>query len=199
MATVFATVSTPGPPGAPGTPGYSPVYIVAPGPPSGATGNNNDMYINSLNGDVYGPKTAGAWGAVACNIKGSTGAAGTPGAPGGTGPAGYSPQYHVASGVPSSGLGNNGDMYINSTTSDVYGPKTAGAWGTIQCNIKGQTGATGPPGAAYTPRGAWVSTTTYAQGDEVTDVSILYISLQSGNLNHVPASSPTWWQALSVG
>jgi hypothetical protein len=35
------------------------------------------------------------------------------------------------SGVPSSGLGLNGDYYINSATGDLYGPKTAGAWGSV--------------------------------------------------------------------
>src|SRR5215831_19172167 len=118
-STVFATVSTPGPAGPQGPAGYSPRYIVAAGAPSNGVGNNGDMYINSSNGDVYGPKTSGAWGAVACNIKGPTGATG------------YSPLYIVGTGAPTGAIGNNGDMYINSTTSDVYGPKTSGAWGGI--------------------------------------------------------------------
>lgn len=33
------------------------------------------------------------------------------------------------SGAPSSGLGNNGDFYIDTTATAIYGPKTAGAWG----------------------------------------------------------------------
>jgi hypothetical protein len=41
--------------------------------------------------------------------------------------------------------------------------------------------------------------TTYAQGDEVTDLGILYISLQSGNVGHTPASSATWWQPVAAG
>ena len=190
MSTVFATVSTPGPIGPTGPPGYSPQFIVAAGAPAAGTGNNGDMYINSTTGDVYGPKTAGAWGAIKANIKGPTGAAG------------YSPQYIVAAGAPSSVTGNNGDMYINSSTGDVYGPKAAGAWGGIACNIKGPTGATGPqgpPGVAYTPKGAWAAGTTYTQGDEATDAGQLYISLQSGNVGHVPASSPTWWQPVGSG
>jgi hypothetical protein len=148
------------------------------------------MYINSTTSDVYGPKASGVWGSIVCNIKGATGAAGTPG---------YSPQYIVAAGPPTSGIGNNGDMYINSSTSDVYGPKTAGAWGAIACNIKGSTGSQGPPGVAYTPRGAWSSATTYAQGDEVTYASNLYISLQSSNLNNTPSTSPTYWQPVGTG
>lgn len=48
----------------------------------------------------------------------------------------------VAAGVPGVGTGATGDMYINSTTGDVYGPKTS-VWGGIVVNIKGPTGAPG--------------------------------------------------------
>ena len=195
-STVFATVSTPGPPGPqgpPGTPGTSPVWIVAAGVPANTTGSNGDMYLNNLTGDVYGPKAGGVWGPIACNIKGP---AGTPG---------YSPQYIVAAGPPSPAVGNNGDMFIDSTTSNVYGPKTNGVWGGVVCNIKGNTGAAGatgpqgPPGVGFRPMGAWAAGTTYAQGDQVTDANLLYISLQGGNTGHVPASSPTWWEPVGSG
>jgi len=56
------------------------------------------------------------------------------------GPPGYSGVWIVAAGVPADGTGNNGDMYINSTTFDIYGPKAGGAWGSIVCNIKGAAG-----------------------------------------------------------
>ena len=185
--TVFATVSTPGPKGDTGPPGYSPQFIVFGGPPTAGVGNNGDMYINSFTGDVFGPKTNNTW-AFATNIKGQAGVQGPPG------PTGYAPQYIVAAGPPTAGVGNNGDMYINSSTADVFGPKTAGTWGSVQCNIRG---IAGPPGVSYAPQGAWSSTATYAQGDEVTDVNIIYIALQSTNLNHVPASSPAWWMPIA--
>src|SRR5437016_5700476 len=98
--------------GTTGLRGYSPQYIVADGAPSGATGNNGDMYINSATSDVYGPKASGAWSVIVANIKGTTGA---------TGATGYTPAFIVAAGAPSVGAGNNSDMYINSTTGDVYG------------------------------------------------------------------------------
>lgn len=41
--------------------------------------------------------------------------------------------------------------------------------------------------------GAWSSGTTYASGQTVTDVGIVYLSLQNANLNNTPASSPLWW------
>lgn len=192
---VIIQVATPGPAGpagpggATGPAGYSPRYYVQPGVPTSGVGLAGDMYINSTNSDVWGPKIDNTtWPATpACNIRGI---------------AGYSPLYIVAAGAPSGATGVVGDMYINSTTSDLYGPKSAGGWGPIVANLKGATGSTGaqgPPGVAYTPRGAWSAATTYLQGDEATDVSILYISLQSSNLNHVPASSPTWWQPVTTG
>jgi hypothetical protein len=57
------------------------------------------------------------------------------------------------SGAPSSGLGVNGDIYLDSTASRLYGPKAAGSWGAGVSLIgpagsAGATGATGATGAA---------------------------------------------------
>jgi hypothetical protein len=63
-------------------------------------------------------------------------------------------------GAPGAGLGSNGDFYIDTTADAIYGPKTAGAWGSptsiigpqgpqgiqgIQ-GVPGDDGATGPEG-----------------------------------------------------
>lgn len=186
MSTVFASITTPGPAG---PPGRTALWLTGTVPPVTAQGLDGDMYLNSTTGDVYGPKVT-TWGGVVANIKG------VPGGPGPAGPIGYSPLYIVAPGVPSNATGNNGDMYLNNTTSDLYGPKSSGAWGGIVANIRGTQG---PPGVAYTPRGAWSAATTYVQGDMVSDGNIVYIALQSANLNHVPLTSPTWWQAAAQG
>jgi hypothetical protein len=49
---------------------------------------------------------------------------------------------------------------------------------------------------------AWSSATTYALGarvDVATGTVIdVYQSLQASNLNHAPASSPTWWQKVAT-
>lgn len=42
--------------------------------------------------------------------------------------------------------------------------------------------------------GAYSGATTYGLGDLVSSGGIVYKSLQAGNLNNTPASSPTWWQ-----
>lgn len=50
-------------------------------------------------------------------------------------------------GAPSSGLGVDGDFYIDTTADAIYGPKTAGAWGS-STSLIGPTGATGAAGDA---------------------------------------------------
>lgn len=55
------------------------LWHVGSGAPAGATGADNDMYFDLASGDVYGPKAAGAWGAVVANIMGPPGADGADG------------------------------------------------------------------------------------------------------------------------
>jgi hypothetical protein len=52
--------------------------------------------------------------------------------------------------IPTSGVGVNGDFYINTTTKTIFGPKAAGLWpitGTLLVGPAGPTGATGATGA----------------------------------------------------
>lgn len=67
---------------------------------------------------------------VDAGTTGPTGAAGADGA-----------LWYTGSGTPSSGLGVNTDMYLDSANGDVYGPKAAGAWPASTVNIKGAAGA----------------------------------------------------------
>ena len=49
-------------------------------------------------------------------------------------------------GVPDQGLGKEGDVYIDTTNDNIYGPKTNGVWGSAT-TLVGATGATGSTGA----------------------------------------------------
>lgn len=49
--------------------------------------------------------------------------------------------------APTSGQGNNGDFFINTATSTIYGPKAAGAW-PAGVSLLGAAGPTGPAGSA---------------------------------------------------
>lgn len=60
-------------------------------------------------------------------LAGADGTPGTPGADGHVGTDGKT--VRSGAGAPAAGLGVDGDFYINTTTDDIYGPKTSGAWG----------------------------------------------------------------------
>lgn len=81
---------------------------------------------------------------------GSQGIQGNTGSTGATGPSGTNgidgKTVRNGSGMPSSGLGVDGDFYIDVSANTIYGPKTTGAWGTSTLLV-GPTGAAGPAGA----------------------------------------------------
>lgn len=102
------------------------------GAPESGDGIDGDFYIDTTANAIYGPKTAGAWGAARSLV----------------GPAGNT--VRSGTGAPSSGLGVDGDWYIDTGANTIYGPKSAGAWGSSR-SIKGADGktihsGTGDPG-----------------------------------------------------
>lgn len=116
-------VNIKGPTGATGAAGTNgATWLSGSGVPASATGANGDFYLNTATSDVY-KKTSGAW-AIVVNIKGNAGTNGS--------------TWLSGSGVPGSNLGANGDLYLNTATSDVY-LKTSGTWAIIT-NIKGAPG-----------------------------------------------------------
>lgn len=67
--------------------------------------------------------------------------------------------WFTGSGVPSNGLGINGDLYLNTANGNIY-QKAAGVWGSPIENIvgpAGSTGATGLTGATGSPGAVWYS------------------------------------------
>ncbi|PTT01522.1 hypothetical protein DBR11_07135 [Pedobacter sp. HMWF019] len=83
--------------------------------------------------------------------EGPTGQTGQQGAVGPAGPIGPNGKagsvIYSGTTLPEAALGAVGDYYLNSSTSLLYGPKTASGWGTA-FSLKGSTGATGASGAA---------------------------------------------------
>lgn len=157
-----------GPQGPPGTDGKT-IYSGL-GVPPGATGVLGDFYLDRTNSRLYGPKVdVGAWppgSLLLVGPQGQTGAQGVQGLTGTTG--GQGPQgvagangtngvngNSVRNGTanPIAGIGVDGDFYINTATSQVFGPKTSGAWGSGvsligPTGLTGNTGGAGPTGAA---------------------------------------------------
>lgn len=109
------------------------------GVPGGGLGQDGDFYINTAAWTIYGPKTAGAWGA-AVPLQGSDGADGTDGADG--------IMVLTGHGAPGGGTGINGDVYFDlDTPGAFYGPKAAGAWPAL-ISLKGDQGDQGDQGDA---------------------------------------------------
>jgi hypothetical protein len=182
--------------GADGAPGA--VWRVGSGAPSNGTGIDGDFYLNSANGDVY--KRISAVYSVAANIKGATGAAGASGSAGAAGSTGATGANGVdgntilsGAGAPSSGLGVNGNFYIDTTAHSIYGPKSAGAW-PAGVSLVGPTGATGSTGAAGAtgPAGSGATSISFATAVPLTTGSIAYMPQQtiSSVLTFTHAASP---------
>jgi microcystin-dependent protein len=171
-----------GPPGTAGLAGNT--VLNGSGAPSNGLGTNGDFYINTGAGTIYGPKAAGAWGSPT-NLIGPQGIQGIQGIQGVAGLDGKT--VRSGSGAPSGDLGVNGDFYINTSNWTIYGPKTAGAWGspssltanadaaqaTANAALTAAANAAPPGSVAYVARstaptgwlkanGAAISRTTYA-------------------------------------
>lgn len=134
------------------------IWIVGKGSPVGKVdGNNSDMYLDSLNGNIYTIQNS-TWNLVA-NIVGPQGPTGPQGPAGkdgkdGTGSGGTGSAIITGSNAPTADIGNVGDMYIATSTGAVY-QKTTSGWGSpVIASIigpqgpKGDTGATGLTGPA---------------------------------------------------
>ncbi len=158
------TANVPGVAGPAGTNGKTVLNgTVNPTPGNGVDG---DFYINTTTKQLFGPKASGAWGS-GTSLIGPAGATGAQGIQGLTGPQGATgvqgPQgiqgvvgatgaagangKTVLNGTvnPTAGNGVDGDFYINTTTKQLFGPKTSGVWGS-GTSLIGPTGATGAQG-----------------------------------------------------
>ena len=127
--------------------------------------------------------------------------------------------------VPSNTLGNNGDFYINTVTLDLYGPKTAGIWGTPTSmkgtngtnGSQGPTGPAGPTGATgstgatgiqgnpgvspggLTWKGTYVAGTTYVTNDTALYNGASYWVWNGPVTGVIPTASGAQWALLSTG
>ena len=108
--------------------------------PDSAQGQNGDVFVNVLTGDLY-KKDNGTWKLIG-NVKGSKGDTGAQGPKGDTGATGRS--IHTGSTRPDNAQGQNGDVFVNVLTGDLY-RKDNGTWKLIG-NVKGSKGDTGAQG-----------------------------------------------------
>lgn len=100
---------------------------------------------------------------------GNTGTTGATGAVGATGADGT--KIYSGTVVPAATLGANGDFYLNTATSMIYGPKTAAGWGTAT-SLVGATGSTGATGATGATGVAGVAGSKILSGTGVPAASV---------------------------
>lgn len=91
-------------------------------------GINGDTYLRTSNGTFY-TKIAGTWTLEFSMATGPTGPTGPAGGNGTNGTNGLT-ILNGASNPSNLYDGVNGDFFINTSTWNIFGPKTAGAWGT---------------------------------------------------------------------
>lgn len=145
------------------------------GVPSIGIGVDGDFYFRTATNDFYGPKSGGLWSSYVnligptgaqgpqglsgtAGVAGPQGPSGATGVAGPQGPSGATGAQGVAgpsgldgktilngTGIPTVGLGVDGDFYVRTSTYDFYGPKSAGSWSSY-INLIGPTGATGVTG-----------------------------------------------------
>ncbi|HSR95057.1 MAG TPA: hypothetical protein VLK56_09350 [Solirubrobacterales bacterium] len=148
-----------GPKGATGPPGPA-----GPAGPAGAKGDTGAAGANGKDG------TNGT--------NGKDGTNGTNGAPGAKGSSVLN-----GTGAPPSGLGANGDFYIDTAASEIYGPKAAGAWGS-------GTSLKGKEGSPWTLTGTLPSGKTETGAFSLAGRAVAFESFRTPASFSVPLSSP---------
>ena len=88
-------------------------FIVTDGAPSDSVGSDGEFALDNTNGELYGPKSGGAWGSSILTLGGEDGADGR--------------TILSGTGAPGAGVGSDGDFYYDTAAKVFYGPKASGA------------------------------------------------------------------------
>ena len=120
---------------------------------------------------------------------------------GGGGGGGGGSVWYTGSGAPSSGLGVNGDFYLNSTNGDVY-EKITGTW-TLIMNITGPAGPAGVVGSVWRTGSGVPSNSLGVDGDYYLRTSNGDVYYKSGGVyavvcNITGAAGAVWYNGSGV-
>lgn len=151
-------------------------FLKGAGVPAATLGEVGQMYINTSNGNIYGPKTSTGWGSSSSGGAGATGATGATGVTGATGPTGVigaTGPTGVTGATGPTGVGTTGATGPTGVTGDTgpTGPTGVGTTGaTGPTGVTGATGPTGVTGAtgATGPGSSFVHTVAIRRGDDGT-------------------------------
>lgn len=105
---------------------------VGEGMPQDEIGENGDYYIDTKYNKAYGPKADNEWDTYFLDMGDE---------------AGRIPKFITDKNPPQDIYGENGDIYLDTTTYNIYGPKKNNRWGTPTGNIKGGKGDDGKSGS----------------------------------------------------
>ena len=127
--------------------GASPV-LAGTSPPTGGIGVNGDLFLDTANKFLYGPKATGVWPSGIDLSNGPTGAIGTTGPTGNTGPQVTGPTGGIAfaaTGPTAPGITAPGSIWLDAATGK-YFVAYQGLW--VEIGVQGERGPTGVTGAA---------------------------------------------------
>ena len=127
--------------------GASPV-LAGTSPPTGGIGVNGDLFLDTANKFLYGPKATGVWPSGIDLSNGPTGAIGTTGPTGNTGPQVTGPTGGIAfaaTGPTAPGITAPGGIWLDADTGK-YFVAYQGLW--VEIGVQGERGPTGVTGAA---------------------------------------------------
>jgi hypothetical protein len=171
------------------------------GAPVGSPGDDDDLYFDLDNLQVY-PKVSGAW-----SNAGKKGFRGTDGSSGADGINGTKVLQGVS--APGASDGDNGDTFIDATNHKIY-KKTAGSWAEQGSGFKGTNGSNGsngtngrrgkttlegdgPPGTSTN-----LATPTAALTAALSDESMTSADLEAGDL-YVDTTNHKFYRKTALG
>jgi hypothetical protein len=111
------------------------------GSPPQSAGSNGDFFYDTQDVVIYGPKENGVWPTPGVHLVGAPGAQGPSGAIGQAGINGNSILNGTSN--PTSNQGNNGDFFLNTATTTLFGPKANGQWPSSGVSLIGQSSGGG--------------------------------------------------------
>jgi len=181
-----------------GTPPSQTLNLSIPQGATGATGPANSLSIGTVtNGGSAAASITGTAPAQVLNLTLPAGPTGVTGAIGATGATGAS--ILSGAGAPSSGTGNNGDFYLNTTSTCLYGPKASGSWPGTCTSLVGSGTITGVTAGSGLTGGGSSGSVTVALDATQGNAGGVQQTVQSGpDSSGVPSFWPTTSGSLSL-
>lgn len=147
----------------------------AEGAPEDELGSDGDYYIDTKNNKAYGPKKDGEWDTYFLNMSDV---------------AGRIPKFITDDKAPVDEFGDDGDIFLDTKTYNIYGPKKNNKWGNPTGNIKGAKGDNGTSGSRILSGEGVPSQSLGNNGD-------WYVDKQNKKI-YGPKTSSSWGEGIAL-